>query len=453
VPTNRAGQAMQQDGRSARTGAAGVAWSILAALIVVPMLPAMPADGPSVARAQSGLMPGGFISPESNPYAADRGPQEVVIDDAQGIVIRPYYCESRMTNEMVAVIGPIAGIPGGDYREIPERGMVAIRATREKHRVIRRLWRMLDTPRPQVLIEVRVIRFSYDSDQQLGFDLRHDISGKTTGNSDLFYRGFEFDFNPQEYLRALTTTAPPINANAAQVEQWRRDADDIFPMTARFRMLGEAQSRLGYLDLAVRAMQERGRATIVARPTVLVEAGYTAKIEAGQRIPIQQRLLQSDNVVTRTKYEQTGVTLTLTPYIVEKNSVQLYVAPEVRTLQEFVDLGGGLVANPIFQEAKARTVVTVDSGQTLDLGGLRSSRTVTQETGFPILMDIPLLGYLFRSTRQEKRRQDISFFITPTAITTLDRLESRFDPSAPEYRFPDRSAEGGGDRAGGDGDE
>jgi type II secretory pathway component GspD/PulD (secretin) len=160
---------------------------------------------------------------------------------------------------------------------------------------------------------------------------------------------------------------------------------------------------------------------------VLVESGYRASIEAGQEVPVQNQTIVNNNTVVGIEYRTVGTTLKLTPHIIGPDHVELSVEPEVSSVTRFFDPGGSGLTNPLIQRQRANTRVILRSGETLEIGGLRSTRSLIQQTGIPLLMDIPIIGYLFRASRKELRRQDIVFFITPTIIDEIP------DVSAPAY--------------------
>ena len=68
----------------------------------------------------------------------------------------------------------------------------------------------------------------------------------------------------------------------------------------------------------------------------------------------------------------------------------------------------------------ARTIVRLDPGEAVILGGLISERTLDRERGIPFLMDIPILGYLFKSRFQETQQTNVLFFIRPRILQGID---------------------------------
>jgi len=80
---------------------------------------------------------------------------------------------------------------------------------------------------------------------------------------------------------------------------------------------------------------------------------------------------------------------------------------------------------PQLSKRNARTIVRLEPGQAVILGGLISERTVDREQKVPLLGDIPLLGTLFRSKITSKEQSNVLFFIRPRILEGSD-LNSPF---------------------------
>ena len=85
-----------------------------------------------------------------------------------------------------------------------------------------------------------------------------------------------------------------------------------------------------------------------------------------------------------------------------------------------------LVQVPQISQRKARTIVRLEPGQAVILGGLITERTLEREKKVPILGDIPLLGYLFKSKFKIKEQTNVLFFIRPRILQGSD-LNNQFD--------------------------
>jgi general secretion pathway protein D len=78
------------------------------------------------------------------------------------------------------------------------------------------------------------------------------------------------------------------------------------------------------------------------------------------------------------------------------------------------------ISNPIISKRSAKTVVYLEPGQAVILGGLITERTAEIDNKVPLLGDIPVLGYLFKSTFKRKEQTNVLFFIRPRILQGSD---------------------------------
>ncbi len=113
-----------------------------------------------------------------------------------------------------------------------------------------------------------------------------------------------------------------------------------------------------------------------------------------------------------TEFLDTGIILNVTPRVNAGGLVTLEIEQEVSTPGPRPDP----TVAPAIRQRRIQSTVAVQSGQTLALGGLiRDSKSVGK-TGVPFLMDIPLLGALFRETSTDSGRTELLVLITPRVV-------------------------------------
>ncbi|MFQ6032802.1 MAG: secretin N-terminal domain-containing protein, partial [Candidatus Zixiibacteriota bacterium] len=161
------------------------------------------------------------------------------------------------------------------------------------------------------------------------------------------------------------------------------------------------------LQGTISALVSSRKGKIVAHPEITTVDNKEAFIQMGQEIPIKEFDEAGNTVIT---FYDVGTILTVTPHITSENRILLKLKAE-RSSYTFD--AGGVVIN----KNNAETNVVVDDGQTAVIGGLTTQEETKSNTGLPILKDIPLLGYLFRYTRNEIVNRDLVIFVTPTIVT------------------------------------
>lgn len=202
--------------------------------------------------------------------------------------------------------------------------------------------------------------------------------------------------------------------------------------------LGNATNRVANPTLSLLTSLVIGRSTLVgfidaleaaqltdveARPSVRVMDNRTARIVVGEETPVRvidagAQLQANGAVGTRSTvpvatvdYKETGVILEVTPRITDADEIMLDLAAE-RSSADLAPSDVGL----IFRRQKAESRVLVRDGETVVIGGLTVDETGEVLSGIPVLMDLPLLGRLFRTRRESSVQRDLLILVTPTIV-------------------------------------
>jgi general secretion pathway protein D len=170
-----------------------------------------------------------------------------------------------------------------------------------------------------------------------------------------------------------------------------------------------------------------------------------ARILVGSQVPFSQSTRTGlDVVVDRiVQYRDVGTQLTIIPTINEDGYVTFRILQEVSSLTSQT-LEAALNA-PVISTREAETSAIVRDGETAVIGGLIDELDDVVDTGVPLLKDIPLLGYLFKSHSTRRVRTELAIFVTPYVILTdedaaevLRRTRDRLQGNAPQRREPGR---------------
>jgi type IV pilus assembly protein PilQ len=164
------------------------------------------------------------------------------------------------------------------------------------------------------------------------------------------------------------------------------------------------------------ALQSVTLSDIQAKPTVTVLNHRQAEIQVGQRTPI--RVIEAGAggtgggafPVATVDYQDTGVILNVTPHITGDQIMLDLTAERSDAIPAASDIGF------VFSRQNARTQVLVQDGETTVIGGLTIVEKSRVRTGIPLLMDLPILGALFRNTREQEQKRDLLIMVTPHII-------------------------------------
>jgi len=233
----------------------------------------------------------------------------------------------------------------------------------------------LDVPVSQVLIEARIVNASLETGRELGvrwglsLGSAHDVSAQMSGDE----LQLQVDNRGVSQLRigALRT---------AQLLEW---------------------------ELAM--LESQGQAELMARPTVITQDNSPASIRSGVRIPYQAQAGGTAGG-SITQFVDAVLALDVTPKVTPDGRIIL----NLHLRQDSVASGSGDV--PAINTNTVETRVLIDNMNTLVLGGIFREEQTRQESGTPVLKDLPWLGGLFRRSVTASRRTELLIFITPQII-------------------------------------
>ena len=175
----------------------------------------------------------------------------------------------------------------------------------------------------------------------------------------------------------------------------------------------------------VEAEASRGNARLLARPNLMTANRQEGTFLAGGEIPVPiAQPGQGGQTFVTISYREFGIRLRFTPEILNDSLITLAVRPEVSSLDytNAVLIAGFRV--PALRTRRVETTVDVRPNQSLIISGLMSEERERVKNGIPFLMDIPILGSLFSSTRWQSLETELLVVVTPTIV----------DPNRPPTR-------------------
>jgi hypothetical protein len=169
---------------------------------------------------------------------------------------------------------------------------------------------------------------------------------------------------------------------------------------------------LSISSMVINALQEEGKAKILASPQIKALNGEKAEIFIGDKIPYVELTTDTTGRLTESvKYADTGIELTILPIINPRTEeVKLKIEPEVSYVNGYRGRNNDI---PILRTRKVVTTVWVKHGEMAIIGGLFNSSDAKTGSQVPLLGDIPLIGNLFKGTRDEDTQTELVITVTP----------------------------------------
>ncbi len=168
------------------------------------------------------------------------------------------------------------------------------------------------------------------------------------------------------------------------------------------------------LNATISALERSGAMRTLAEPTLTALSGENANFLAGGEVPIAtSNTCSPSGCQAQYGYKNVGVTLGFKPTVMSEGRISLQVSTEVNEVdkENGVTVQGTIV--PAFKTRKMTTTIELPSGGTLMSAGLMQNSSRTVLTGTPGLMNLPVLGSLFRSRDYQRQETELVIIVTP----------------------------------------
>jgi pilus assembly protein CpaC len=191
------------------------------------------------------------------------------------------------------------------------------------------------------------------------------------------------------------------------------------------------------------AEESKGRARTLAEPNLLAGNKDSASFLAGGEVPIpvvQTGVTAGAAPPVTIQYKEFGIKLRFVGEILSDSLVKLSVTPEVSNL----DFTNGVTISgfriPALRTRRVTTTVDVPRDQSMIISGLFNNDVEKTRTGIPYLMDIPILGQLFSSTRWQNNESELLVVVTPVLVDPRDPRPQDVLRLLPDTALPARDA-------------
>ena len=203
------------------------------------------------------------------------------------------------------------------------------------------------------------------------------------------------------------------------------DAGSV-PAAGTGEIIGRLLSNGVSIDIAIKALEERGLARRLAEPNLIARSGETASFLAGGEFPIP---VSEDNGKISVSYKKYGVSLDFTPTVLKDGLVSLDIAPEVSSIDASASYNIGTISVPGFIVRRAKTSVDLKNGQSFMIAGLLQSQNDITTSRIPGLGKMPVLGALFSSKSYQRRETDLVIIVTPYLVKPVDPSKRLVEPT------------------------
>jgi type IV pilus assembly protein PilQ len=161
------------------------------------------------------------------------------------------------------------------------------------------------------------------------------------------------------------------------------------------------------------ASESKGTIKIISAPRILTLDNKSALIKQGIAYPLTK--LDADGNTT-TEFQDVALELTVTPHVTPDNRITLSIQITNNELGPLVN------GETSFTSKEAKTELLVNDGDTVVIGGIRKTTQRDSQAGLPVLMEIPLLSWMFKQSTKSDDLEELLIFITPKIVMLEQRI-------------------------------
>ena len=273
-----------------------------------------------------------------------------------------------------------------------------IAASAQDYEVIAEIIQKLDIVREQVLVEMLIVEVREEGLQEIGIDWA--TLDEAVADSVRFFGAT--NFGPRVDFASGDLQGLAVGA-------WKKSGTN---------------TTIGPI---LHALETISGVNILSTPHITTSNHQKARIIVGENRPFvtQTRITETDpstpTIIKTFEYKDVGITLEITPHISQGGLVRLEIDSQFTKLVTAVTTSA--LETPTTAKREAKTVVSMQSGSTVVIGGLIRDDKVTLEKKIPLVGDLPLVGGLFRFQRDTLQKTNLLIFITPHVLASQEDLE------------------------------
>ncbi len=325
--------------------------------------------------------------------------------------IHVYYLQNATAAELVKVLsllpdtGQAEEEKGAQAAEISknvrvmadeETNALIITASPEEYLVLEEVIGKLDIPRRMVYLEALIMEV--DADKSFDVGVQWAAAGAFDGGSGQLVTGFSgssgFDLLP-----GISGDDPtlPSGYSLGLLKQGIRIGGVTFPNIAAI----------------LRAYKTDSSINIISTPQILTTDNKKAEISVGENVPYitSRNTTSTEQDYSQYEYRDVATKLSIVPHINQADTLRLEIETEVVRIK-----GGGNSDTPTTYKRTATTTVVLNDRDTIVIGGIIGHDATESEWKVPLLGDIPLLGWLFKTRTTASTKTNMFIFVTPRIV-------------------------------------
>ncbi|WP_415063999.1 type II secretion system secretin GspD [Bdellovibrio sp.] len=292
---------------------------------------------------------------------------------------------------------------GGDVKITADKttNSLVITASKQDYEVVLNLLGKIDIPRDQVFVEAIIMEMSANDGNSWG------VGYYKYGDSGYGKVGFNGGMNLNEFLS-------PTGGNGAVIGFGEGKVVEVTDPVSKTTL--KIPSLVGFINF----LKTTKKANILSTPQLTTLDNQEGEIEVGDKVVVGSNATSSGTsgtTITTPVFEDATIKLTLKPFISPStNAIRMEIKQQVSQLSTASTPKAFQDSTQPLAKRSIKTVINVNNGDTAVLGGLMKEQDIESVTKVPLLGDIPIIGWLFKSRTIVKDKTNMVVFLTPKII-------------------------------------
>jgi type II secretory pathway component GspD/PulD (secretin) len=349
------------------------------------------------------------------------------------------YLRPTDMEQIKQLIRPVLS-PSGVVNFEPKTSTVVIVDNAQKIEAARNLLHNVDQPKGQIVVETKILRINSTAAERVGMDWSTTLGANGLPVSVARSLNSVFGFDSLLGSREITDDSIKDTSTA------------IGSTTGPTLTVEEASSVTNNIVLSpvqlngvLRALAEGGLAKQVSNPTLITEDNEQASISIIDRVPIitttasqgssttlsseevRYKIDEGDSTIDKEpeKHREIGISIVVTPTLLPDGTVRMRMRPRSAQITEQIKSATSGNLYPRVTESMIETLARVPDGYSLIVGGFYGEIQKNNKNKVPLLGDVPILNFFFKSKELTKENTSLVFIVTPKSYDPSDRCATR----------------------------
>lgn len=321
--------------------------------------------------------------------------QPAKLREYEELVVRAFFLSNLEAKSALTLVKTLT--KSRDVYVDEKLNLLFVRDTPDAIRLVEKILAVADQAEPEVMLEVEILEVK---------------------RSRLLDLGVQWPNQFSVLARETQTSVAPIGQTTQQI-QTKVNA----PLTIELLKGLDASDILFNPTPTVNLRKDDADVDILANPRIRVRNKEKAKIHIGDKVPVITSNVTATGVTSESvSYLDVGLKLDVEPQVYLQGEVAMKVGLEVSNIVQQVKSAGGSLTYQLGSR-NANTVLRLKDGETQVLAGLISDEERAAASKVPGLGDLPVLGRLFSTQRDDRNKTEIVLLITPRILRNLERPE------------------------------